>query len=144
MIKVAMKVLPVAIKTLSSEMAGETIVPAVASLPSIQVVAKVLFVVIELLAIKTVGETTSKAGGYGKAATSMLALPEVAYPERVLPMVAAVSLKTPCLMPVGCLTHYLGSQLIALPKASRYTSIYHYCESSPFGLANGFILLTGG
>lgn len=91
MIKVAMEVLWITIEILSSDMVGGTAMPAMASLPSVQVVASVLLAMIKLLAIEVKGETTSKGGGDKGAVTSMLALPVVAFPPGVLPIMVGDS-----------------------------------------------------
>lgn len=67
------------------------VVPAMVGMPMVQVVARVLSTVVELLAIEVVGKTAGKVGEHEKVATSMLALPEVAYPSGVLPMVTGDS-----------------------------------------------------
>lgn len=61
--------------------------PTIASLPSIQAMARVLSIVVEL-AVKVAGETISEVGGDGGVAASALTLLEVVYLSGVLPMAA--------------------------------------------------------
>lgn len=62
-------------------------VPAMASLPTVQMMARVLCTMVELIVVEVIGETVGEAGEHGKVAISMLALIEVAYLLGVLPMV---------------------------------------------------------
>lgn len=73
------------------EKEGEMIVPAMSCSPAIQVMARVLSTVIELLAIEATIETMGEAGKHMGDTTFALALPKVARPWRVLLMVTGGS-----------------------------------------------------
>lgn len=68
MTEVVIKALSITTNTQTGEAVGEIVVPVMAGLPAVQVMARVLSIAVKLIAIKVVGETVGKTGDDGETA----------------------------------------------------------------------------
>lgn len=117
------RVLLATTEILSGKVVGGTVVPTMASLIVVQVMARVLSTMVELLVVEVTRETLGEADEQGEAAASVLALAEVAIHQGYFPwqleIATIVSFRTPCLVPAKYLTRCPRGPSTTLPSAYK-------------------------